>query len=834
MASFTHSLLVLLVVLCSAVFVDVLSSSPPSVLKVVLQPQNVDVLRSLIRNVSDPRHPHYQHFLSSDELHDHFAPTAQHVQAVQAWLGVNASQITEYHGRRWILQVHAPWPLSASEIPASLRKIVHRVYNSSGSVGSGSGTTGRRAAAPRAADAFIASPQTVVPVGPFVIAQTLAQYYNAPDPLAYTVLNNHRQLSIAVVASDNINYNATDLAIWAALMGAKKPLIVNRVNSDPAGGFSLEAMVDIELIAVQSPQGTNLTWFRAVNVTGPDKYNLWCQEMLSTMNPLPLVVSDSFGTGEQLEGTDQDATESCLMLLGVGGTTVVAATGDSGAAGFNPTGCNVDGDGTFWMSYPAVSPWVTAVGGTDFTATSSSTAAYADVPFCSNSATIGSLMATYGFSSSNYGHAVPSVDDSFSCVTAASPESPLSSGACTGGGFAYAVPAGYYQATATQAYLSRTDIPFPPQSYGWSPSNRGIPDVVLYGAGASVLIYDQSGVPGIVGSGHPGTSLSAPRFGALMLYLIDKSLQLTGQPLGFINPLLYQMQADNAALFNDITTGNNNCTQGGAPCPSGGWTAAPGWDAVTGLGSPNIGSMVTYLQNKYANSVTPTFALPLSTGWNNLVTRTNITVSPGYGAVAFVTTPARGNALFLNYSYELAGVTLGASYSICVWVSLSSIRTDGYPTTLFGAGPTTSAAYSHGLDGHNQWLYAGRGDWGNSITHYFQTTYKPPQGIQLGVWTHFCATYNASTGAATLYLNGTSVVSNTVAAAGWTGSNLQMYIGGLVDVSWPATGQLQCMGVWNTSISPQQVARIHQRQQLAVPLSVTSPVSPCAALISFL
>ena len=50
------------------------------------------------------------------------------------------------------------------------------------------------------------------------------------------------------------------------------------------------------------------------------------------------------------------------------------------------------------------------------------------------------------------------------------------------------------------------------------------------------------------------------------------------QQLGFLNPFIYE----NAAAFNDITTGSNS------GCGfSGGWPAKEGWDAVTGVGTPN-------------------------------------------------------------------------------------------------------------------------------------------------------------------------------------------------------------------------------------------------------
>jgi kumamolisin len=86
--------------------------------------------------------------------------------------------------------------------------------------------------------------------------------------------------------------------------------------------------------------------------------------------------------------------------------------------------------------------------------------------------------------------------------------------------------------------------------------------------GYDTLVDGQSGVIG-------GTSAVAPLWAGLIA-LINQSV---GKPAGLINPLLYQ-SASTAADFNDITSGNN-----------GAYSAGPGWDACSGLGSP-IGAQV--------------------------------------------------------------------------------------------------------------------------------------------------------------------------------------------------------------------------------------------------
>jgi tripeptidyl-peptidase-1 len=87
----------------------------------------------------------------------------------------------------------------------------------------------------------------------------------------------------------------------------------------------------------------------------------------------------------------------------------------------------------------------------------------------------------------------------------------------------------------------------------------------------------------------------SPSFSGLASLLIDHAIKTTGKPLGFMNPLLYTMQAQFPATFNDITIGNNKCTEDGCgvfknQCQ--GFLATAGWDPVSGLGTPNYPAMI--------------------------------------------------------------------------------------------------------------------------------------------------------------------------------------------------------------------------------------------------
>jgi kumamolisin len=114
----------------------------------------------------------------------------------------------------------------------------------------------------------------------------------------------------------------------------------------------------------------------------------------------------------------------------------------------------------------------------------------------------------------------------------------------------------------------------PPATDPAGPVMRGVPDVAGDAAPGSGyrIICDGTSFPD-PSQGLPpvgGTSAVAP----LWAGLIARINQGLGKPAGFINPLLYAAPA--IATFRDITQGNN-----------GDYKAGAGWDACTGLGSPN-------------------------------------------------------------------------------------------------------------------------------------------------------------------------------------------------------------------------------------------------------
>ena len=261
------------------------------------------------------------------------------------------------------------------------------------------------------------------------------------------------------------------------------------------------------------------TWF--VYTAGRDgsqePFLEWIVAM-NARNDTPLVFSVSYGDDEYTLSRDYTARVDVeFQKFAASGRSLLFASGDSGV------GCK--GCKLFVPSFPAGSPWVTAVGATELDGTEEVAA---------------------GFGS--------------------------------GGGFAnYFAPAAY-QKSAVSQYLS-TAHNLPAASF-YNASGRAYPDVAALGVSFDIVVGGET---------YPvdGTSCSSPTFAAVVSLLNDLRLQQGRPALGFLNPWLYQTAAAHPTAFFDVTKGSN-----GDGCCKG-FSAAPGWDPVTGLGTPNYAVLQT-------------------------------------------------------------------------------------------------------------------------------------------------------------------------------------------------------------------------------------------------
>jgi len=81
-----------------------------------------------------------------------------------------------------------------------------------------------------------------------------------------------------------------------------------------------------------------------------------------------------------------------------------------------------------------------------------------------------------------------------------------------------------------------------------------------------------------------GTSASSPTVATIFTLINQARLNAGKTAIGFVNPALYS----NPGMLNDVTVGNN------PGCNTNGFSAAPGWDPLSGLGTPNYPAMLQY------------------------------------------------------------------------------------------------------------------------------------------------------------------------------------------------------------------------------------------------
>lgn len=142
-----------------------------------------------------------------------------------------------------------------------------------------------------------------------------------------------------------------------------------------------------------------------------------------------------------------------------------------------------------------------------------------------------------------------------------------SQGGATGGGVStyFALP----------TWQENAGVPKPSGKSG----GRGVPDVAGDASPATGYNIFVDGTKQVVG----GTSAVAPLWAGLIALINQKN----GKPAGLVNPALYAAPT----AFHDITQGNN-----------GSFSAGPGWDACTGMGSPIGTAVATVLSTTVSGS----------------------------------------------------------------------------------------------------------------------------------------------------------------------------------------------------------------------------------------
>jgi xanthomonalisin len=120
---------------------------------------------------------------------------------------------------------------------------------------------------------------------------------------------------------------------------------------------------------------------------------------------------------------------------------------------------------------------------------------------------------------------------------------------------------------------------------------RNSPDVA-----AEANFDNPTVVNGKLITGFGGTSFAAPRWAGFLALANQQSVANGKGTVGFVNPALYNLgtSASRSTVFHDITDGSNPPTVG----DGSGFNAVPGYDLVTGWGSPAGAALIDQLAGR--------------------------------------------------------------------------------------------------------------------------------------------------------------------------------------------------------------------------------------------
>jgi tripeptidyl-peptidase-1 len=547
---------------------------------VALKQRNLDQLDKLFEAVTNPRSPQYTNYPSLNELMDIIAPPVDVQQTVEKWLR-SAGGVKKLINYRDAFEVVMTGKAATKLFKTQFYLFEHeeskaqRVRQVSGFVVPEyikqhidfvSGLTDFPYVRPKKFNTT-GSPDASYK---FVIPQTIRNVYDIP---AGTVTKNPQTKQTVIEFSPVGGPYFSDLVSFASKSAEIFTNLTEIIGPYYQGSNDGESVLDVELITNVAPKA--FTQY----ITLADG---WAFEMALFVNNLAdatPVNSVSYGwpevyscqssiTHAHCNGSDTQGYVNRGNIefqksatLGIG---FYIATQDEGAPSEANMYCQYDNTQTpVYSIYPSASPYVTAVSGTTIVE-DSTRSVHADPPICG-----GSYPCAHGKTE------VPcSVENTYYQWT-------------TGGGFSNWGVRPSYQADFVAKYLSSGAIMPPTDKF---PSTmRGYGDVSA--VGARILTVSSGAI-----MPSAGTSASTPIVAGIATLLNDRRLNAGKKPLGFINPLLYQMAKDRPNAFHDITVGHNRCTLGGTCCKYG-YGATTGWDPVTGLGTFSFTNAAAYIDN---------------------------------------------------------------------------------------------------------------------------------------------------------------------------------------------------------------------------------------------
>ena len=419
-----------------------------------------------------------------------------------------------------------------------------------------------------------------VNVQPRLTSWFSGNHFLVPDDLA-TIYDIHalRDMGIdgtgqqiAVVGQTDITLSHIQAFRRNAGMVASDPQVILVPGSADPGvrkGDLVEADLDIEWAGAVAP-GATIVYVNSGN-------GAFDSLLYAINNNVAPVISVSYGECETRASAGfLDTLSTAGQQANAQGQTITVASGDTGAADCDTGPVASQG---LMVDIPASLPYVTGVGGTRF---DDSNGTFWN-PCCAG--------LTKGANNIFSGSALSYIPE-IAWNDAGSQGS-------SGGGVSLVFPKPSWQAGSGVPGDGKRDVP--DVAFAASPAHVAylicteIFDSTGTDRGPSCVdgFRDGTGNAAQPGSFYPigGTSAGAP----VMAGVVALLNQMTGTTQGNINPRLYQLAAISTDVYHDITSGNNQVSCRTIPpsanCPSSGimgYSAGPGYDLVTGLGSVDI------------------------------------------------------------------------------------------------------------------------------------------------------------------------------------------------------------------------------------------------------
>lgn len=524
--------------------------SAPLELHFLLRQQNVDRLEAALDAVSYPTSASYGRHLSNDEVNAMVAPTPQAISAVREYISSHGAIAHELTPNADILRAE----LTVREAERALGCEYYEYRHE------GTGETALRTASyalPRALSAHLAAvaPTTMLhsagrPHGPRAVSAVRRArpdaIINTPKTLRALYGLNATQADPskapgnkqAVTAFLGESYSPGDYTAFqktflnATAMGYNLTTAQLVLKGDDGGAFPLggtEAMLDAEYITAM---GANIpTEFWGFKGDDSPPQALWLKMMAAIANTsdaeVPKIFSTSYGEDESYLAEDYAVRLNTEYMKA--GARGISLLFSSGDTGGAGEDPKTKGcpHKKFVPKWPTASPYVTSVGGTE---------------------SIGSYQMAAGLSS---------------------------------GGFSDRWARPKWQEKAAANYLAKLNAT---TEYAKLASHinhtagRGFPDL-----SAEIAVY---AVAARLPMPVEGTSVSSPTVAGVFGLLNGVRLAANKPPLGFLNPLIY---GELSAALHDISDGSRG--DGCKEDDGDGFPALQGWDAVTGVGSPDWPAM---------------------------------------------------------------------------------------------------------------------------------------------------------------------------------------------------------------------------------------------------